>query len=46
MNVRFGCMAPEVAALIDNAAPDKDLDALCDRALLAQTEDDLLRLGE
>ncbi len=43
LHVRFGHVTPEVEALIDNTASDTDLDALFDRALLARTEDDVLR---
>jgi len=46
VHVRFGHAAPLIDAVIDNAASDRDLDALFDRALLAQTEDDLLHPGE
>jgi len=43
IQVRFGHVTPEVEALINNTASDTDLDALFDRALLARTEDDVLR---
>jgi len=40
--VRFGHIAPEVEAVINTAEYDDELDALFDRAVLAQTETDLL----
>jgi len=43
IQVRFGHVTPEVEALINNTASDTDLDALFDRALLARTENDMLR---
>jgi len=43
IQVRFVHVTPEVEELIDNAAEDTDLDALFDRALLARTENDVLR---
>jgi len=43
IQVRFVHVTPEVEELIDNAAEDTDLDALFDRALLARTENDMLR---
>ncbi len=43
IQVRFVHVTPEVEELIDNTASDTDLDALFDRALLARTENDMLR---
>ena len=43
IQVRFGHVTPEVEELINNTASDTDLDALFDRALLARTENDVLR---
>lgn len=42
VRVRFGHIAPEVEAVINTAEYDDELDALFDRAVLAQTETDLL----
>ena len=43
VQVRFGRLSPEVEALIDGTEEEDALNALFDKALVAQTEGDLLR---
>lgn len=43
MEVRFGRVSPEVNAVIGETETDEELNALFERALRAQTENDVLR---
>ncbi len=43
VEVRFGRVSPEVDAVIGEAATEEELNALFERALRAQTENDVLR---
>ncbi len=43
VEVRFGRVSPEVNAVIDETETDEELNALFERALRAQTENDMLR---
>jgi len=45
VQVRLGRLSPEVEAAINAITSDDELEALFDRALVAQTESDLLQLA-